>query len=66
MSDLNKYLMENGIDDIEDDEEFCRAEHEAIYNYCAEKDFNLSDEDIQTIYERGMEDALDFWNENRY
>lgn len=61
MNELNRYLKVQGIDEIEDDEEFCRAEHEAVYNYCAEKNFEMSDDDIQTIYARGLEDAFDFW-----
>lgn len=64
MSELSKYLEKEGIDQIEDDEEFCKAESEAVYNYCVEKNFELSDADIQTIYTRGLEDSFDFWKEN--
>ncbi len=65
MSELSEYLKNEGIDQIEDDEEFCQAESEAVYNYCLEKDFNLSDEDMRTIYARALKDSFDFWKENR-
>ncbi len=64
MSELSKYLKNEGVDQIEDDEKFCQAETEAVYNYCADKNFDLSDEDMQTIFARGLEDSFDFWKEN--
>ena len=63
MSELSKYLQEQGIDQIEDDEEFCREEYAAVYQYCKEKNFELSEGDIQTINDRGLKDSLDIWKE---
>ena len=64
MSELKKYLQKEGIDQIEDDEEFCRAESEAVHDYCVERNFKLSDADMQTIRARRLEDSFDFWREN--
>lgn len=64
MSELEKYLRREGIDNIEDDELFMRAELEAIFNYCYDKNFELSDDDIKIIYARGLEDSFDFWRDN--
>lgn len=64
MSELSKYLEKEGIDQIDNNEEFCQAEHEAVYNYCSERNFNLSDEDTQTIFARGIGDSFEFWEEN--
>ena len=42
------------IDRIEDDEEFCRAEFEAIREYCS--NYNVTEEDIAEIRARGYEE----------
>lgn len=51
---LEEYLDNEGIDEIEDDEEFCRAEFEAIREYCS--NYNVTEEDIAEIRARGYEE----------
>lgn len=55
---LKKYLLDQHIDQIEDDEEFCRAEYEAIRDYCSS--YTLTEDDVQEIESRGYhkEDLL--------
>lgn len=50
---LKKYLLDQNIDQIEDDEEFCRAEYEAIRDYCNEH--MVTEEDTQEIESRGYD-----------
>ena len=51
---LEEYLDNEGIDEIEDDEEFCRAEFEAIREYFS--NYNVTEEDIAEIRARGYEE----------
>lgn len=53
------------IDKIEDDEEFCRAEYNAVLDYCVKKDFGLSEEEMAIIRSRALDDSLDNWKEGR-
>lgn len=48
---LNEYLEIKEIDQIEDDEEFCREEYEAIRDYCNANE--VMEEDVQEIESRG-------------
>lgn len=48
---LREYLLKKNIDEIEDDEEFCRVEYEAIRDYCNTNE--VTEEDIQEIESRG-------------
>ena len=50
---LKKYLLDLNIDQIEDDEEFCRAEYEAIGDYCSSH--TLTEDDVQEIESRGYQ-----------
>lgn len=50
---LRKYLLEKNVDEIEDDEEFCRAEYEAIGDYCSSH--TLTEDDVQEIESRGYQ-----------
>ena len=56
MSKLLAYLHENKIDQIPDEDEFMEAEYNAVMDYCRERNFNVSDEDMKTIISRGLED----------
>lgn len=51
---LEEYLQEEGIDRIEDDEEFCRAEFEAIRDYFL--NYNVTEEDIAEVRARGYDE----------
>lgn len=59
MNALDKILME--IDKIEDDAEFCEAEHDAILDYCSKCNFKLTDDEMETIKARGLYDSFLFW-----
>lgn len=61
---LRKYLEDNKIDQIEDDQEFEEAEYTAIQTYCENCDYILGSDDISIIKERGLEDSFDFWKYN--
>ena len=61
VGELTKAISDAGIDDIEDNQEFVDAENDFIRNYCIERNFNISEEDMNEIRERAMEDAFDFW-----
>lgn len=61
---LRKYLEENKIDQIEDDQEFEEAEYTAIQTYCEDCGYNIGSDDIDIIKERGLENSFDFWKDN--
>lgn len=58
MSKLLEYLHQNKIDQITDDQEFIEAEYNAAMEYCRERNFNVSDEDMKTIISRGLDDSF--------
>lgn len=57
---LREYLKELKIDQIEDDEEFCDKEHDAIMNYCTERKFLITDNDLACIVNRGLNESYEF------
>lgn len=57
---LREYLKELKIDQIEDDEEFCDKEHDAIMNYCTERKFLITDADLSCIVNRGLNDSYEY------
>lgn len=56
---LREYLKELKIDQIEDDEEFCDKEHDAIMNYCTERKFLITDNDLACIVNRGLNESYE-------
>lgn len=60
---LEEIIAEERIDEIEDDQEFCEAENELIREYCINKNFRLSKEDLRTIRSRGLSGAINAWKE---
>lgn len=60
---LAEEIEKAGIDDIVDDQDFVEEENSFIRNYCEKRNFNLSDEDRREISNRGMDCALEFWEE---
>lgn len=60
---LVKYLEENEIDRIEDDQEFMEAEHDAIQTYCENCGYCIVNEDLSIIKSRGLEDCFTEWKE---
>lgn len=57
---LREYLKEQKIDQIEDDVEFCDKEYDVIMDYCIERKFLISDEDLTCIVNRGMNDSYEY------
>ena len=51
------------IDQIQDDEEFCAAEREAVLNYCHEHNFDVTEADLDIIKSRGLHDSYLQWLE---
>lgn len=62
---LKKYLEDNGIDQIEDDQEFMEAEYNAIQTYCENCGYCITSDDLNTIRSRGrgLEDSFEHWKE---
>ena len=59
ISKLKELLID--IDKIEDDQEFMERENDVIKEYCIEHNFNLSEDDINEIRNRGLSDGFEFW-----
>ena len=57
---LREYLKELKIDQIEDDTEFCDKEYNAIMDYCTERKFLITDDDLACIVDRGMNDSYEY------
>lgn len=58
---LKKLIEESGIDNIKNDEDFMEEENELIREYCINSNFNLSEEDLDVIKNRGLLDSLEYW-----
>lgn len=57
---LRGYLKEQKVDQIEDDEEFCKKEHETVMEYCMEKKFLITEDDLFCIVGRGLNDSYEY------
>ena len=60
---LRKYLEDNKIDQIEDDQEFMEEEYNAIQTYCEICGYSITDEDLEIIKSRGLEDSFINWKQ---
>lgn len=62
-----KTLMEiiNELMKMKDDEKFCKAEYDAVQDYCCKKDFQLSKEERKIIHDIGLEKSFLFWMESQ-
>lgn len=60
---LVKYLKENKIDEIEDDEEFEEIEYNAIQTYCEICGYSITNEDLMEIRSRGLEESYANWKD---
>lgn len=62
---LRKYLEENKIDQIEDDQEFMEAEYDAIQTYCEICGYLITNADLKTIKSRGrgLEESFINWKQ---
>lgn len=62
-SELAEAFEVSGIDDIVDDQEFIEEENEFLREYCKKRNFILSEEDLEEISNRGMDDAFESWKD---
>lgn len=58
---LRKYLENNKIDQIEDDQEFMEAEYEAVKTYCEICGYSITEADLNTIKSIGLEESYVEW-----
>ena len=64
---MQKTLMKiiNELMKMKDDEKFCKAEYDAVQDYCCKKDFQLSKEERKIIHDIGLEKSFLFWMESQ-
>lgn len=62
---LREYLEENGVDDMEDDEEFMEAEYYMTRLYCESRNYILGPGDRAAIIGRGLGDCYEDWVRER-
>lgn len=62
---LKEYLEENGVDGMEDDEEFMEAEYYMTRLYCESRNYSLEPDDRATIIGRGLGDCYEDWVRER-
>lgn len=60
---LGKYLADNKIDDIKDDHEFMEAEYNAIQTYCEICGYSISNNDLEIIKGRGLDESFTEWKQ---
>ena len=48
---------------IEDDEEYVEAEHDAIQQYCEDHNYKMTDDEMETIRAFGYEESFNIWVE---
>lgn len=58
---LRKYLEDNGIDQIKEDQTFMEAEYHAVHEYCENCGYLMTDEDLEVIRGRGLEESFINW-----
>ena len=49
---------------IEDDAEFMEVEYNQVRDYCEQKEFKLSEDDLSTLRSIGLESWLEDWEEH--
>lgn len=57
-------IIKELMDKLDDDEEFCTAEYDAVQEYCGKRKYQISDEDLHTIKAIGLENVFDRWNDD--
>lgn len=60
---LAKYLDDNKIDQIQDDQKFMEAEYNAIQAYCEDCGYLITHSDLETIESRGLGESFIDWKE---
>ena len=59
MNELDKLLIE--VDKIEEDDEWIEMENETIHQYCEDKNYKMTESEMETIRSRGAEGAFKNW-----
>jgi len=62
MNELDKILHKLN-ENIEDDEEYIEAEHDAVQQYCEDHNYKMTDDEMETIRVFGYEESFDIWVE---
>ncbi len=60
---LRKYLEDNKIDSIKDDQEFMEEEYDAVQTYCEICGYSITNEDLEIIKSRGLEENYINWKQ---
>lgn len=61
MNELDKLLVE--VDKIEDDDKWLEAEHDTVQQYCEDKNYEMTEDEMETIRSRGLEESFESWIE---
>ena len=61
MNELDKLLEE--VDKIEDDDKWIEEEHDTVQQYCEEKNYVITEDEMETIRSRGLEESFESWIE---
>ena len=64
MNELDKIIQELSF--IEDDQKYMETEFEAVRDFCEERNFQLSEDEENTIKSIGLEDWIEDWRKNYY
>lgn len=60
---LRKYLEDNKIDNIKDDQKFMETEYDAVQTYCEICGYSITNEDLEIIKSRGLEESYINWKQ---
>lgn len=60
---LKRYLKDNNIDQIKNDQEFMEAEYNTIQTYCEICGYSITNDDLAVIKSRGLEEIFKNWKD---
>lgn len=61
MNELDKLLVE--VDKIEDDDKWLKVEYDTVQQYCEDKNYEMTEDEMETIRSRGLEEPFESWVE---
>lgn len=61
MNELDKLLVD--VDKIEDDNKWLEKEHDTVQQYCEDKNYKMTEDEMETIRSRGLEESFENWVE---
>lgn len=61
MNELDKLLVE--VDKIDDDNKRLETEHDTVRQYCEDKNYQMTEDEMKTIRSRGLEESFESWIE---